>query len=277
MSTVQSALAAANKLLAAQGIQEPARDTRKLIAACLDIPSDRVLMNIHDPLGDVTEAAFFAMVQLRLDQVPVSRILGVRAFYGRDFTVTPDVLDPRPETETLIASALNTPFQTLLDLGTGSGAIAITLLAERSTAKGVATDISHKALSVAAKNAQLHGVSARLGLVESNWFGQVDQTFDLIVSNPPYIALDEMDGLDAEVREHDPRIALTDEDDGLSAYRDITNDAVRFLNQGGSLIVEIGPTQGDVVRQMFKDSGLQNVQVATDLDGRDRVVVGLNG
>ena len=254
------------------GFTEAVRDTRRLMAASLKITPDRLLMHSDDPLGDVTEAAFFAMIEMRCSHMPVSRILGSRDFYGRAFQVTPDVLDPRPETETLIAQALDTPFTRFLDLGTGSGAIAVTLLAERVHAKGVAADISQGALSVASMNAKTHDVDARLGLIESDWFSDVTGTFDLIVSNPPYIALDEMDGLSRDVIDHDPRIALTDEADGLTAYESIAADAPQFLNTGGHIMVEIGPTQANAVMAMFQDAHLNNVQIVADLDGRDRVI-----
>jgi len=274
MSTVQTAMAAANAALTEAGVLGAVRDTRRLMAACLEVAPDRMMLHTQDPLGDVTEAAFFAMIQLRIDRMPVSRILGFRAFYGRDFTITPDVLDPRPETETLIAQALSQHFDSFVDLGTGSGAIAVTLLAERPAAKGIATDISQAALSVAAQNAQRHCVDDRLGLIGSAWLDDVDGTFDLIISNPPYIAAGEMDALARDVREHDPWIALTDDADGLSAYRIIAASAPLHLTSGGRLMVEIGPTQAADVIQMFNNSGLHDVQVAADLDGRDRVICG---
>jgi len=274
MSTVQRALAAANITLKENGFPDAPRDTRRLMAACMDVPVDRLLLHSQDPIGDVTAAAFAAMVQLRLDHVPVSRIIGRRTFFGRAFTISNDVLDPRPETEVLIVQALSSPFQTCLDLGTGSGAIAITLLAENPQARVLATDVSSDALHIAARNAQQIGVDARLSLLESDWFAQVDGTFDLIVSNPPYIAAEEMAELSRDVREHDPHIALTDHADGLTAYRKITAGAAAHLAPKGRLIVEIGPTQGRQVAQMFTDAGFADVQIIPDFDGRDRVVCG---
>lgn len=145
----------------------------------------------------------------RIAREPVSKITGIRAFWNHDFAVTPDVLDPRPDTETLVEVALQTPFSKVLDLGTGSGCIAITLLAERSDVMGVATDLSEAALAVAARNADAIGVADRLTLIRSDWFADVGGRFDLIVSNPPYISQAEMADLAPEVRDHDPTIALT--------------------------------------------------------------------
>ena len=162
-----------------------------------------------------------------------------------------------------------------LDLGTGTGAILLSLLADRPGAQGTATDLSEAALAVARGNAAALGIDA--AFVRSDWFAQVDGRFDLIVSNPPYIALDEMDGLSPEVRDWEPRSALTDEGDGLAAYRAITTGAPSHLSPGGWLLVEIGPTQGSAVGEMMKAAGFGGVRVLRDLDGRDRVVMGQAG
>ncbi len=162
----------------------------------------------------------------------MSRILGEREFYGRIFSVTPDVLDPRPDTETLIDAALKLmpPSARLLDLGTGSGVIMVTLLAERPDASGVAVDLSPSALAVARANAERNGVAARLTLHSGEWFEPVgDERFDLILSNPPYVPEAEIEGLAPDVREHDPRLALAGGPDGLEAYRAIAAGAMRHL------------------------------------------------
>lgn len=205
----------------------------------------------------------------------MSHLLGYRDFWSYRFKVTPDVLDPRPETETLIEAALAQPFDSVLDLGTGSGCILLTLLAERGGATGIGVDASPAALRVAEQNAAALGVADRCALEVSDWYAGVGGTFDLIVSNPPYIAAGEMSGLAPELS-HEPRMALTDEADGLSCYRIITAGARAHLVPGGWLMVEIGPTQGAAVLQMFDAAGLTDVQIRTDLDGRDRVVIGRN-
>ncbi|SLN18638.1 peptide chain release factor N(5)-glutamine methyltransferase [Pseudooctadecabacter jejudonensis] len=216
---------------------------------------------------------FEAAVTRRAARVPMSHVLGYRDFWKHRFTVTSDVLDPRPETETLVEAALEVPFRKVLDLGTGSGAIIISLLAERSEARGVGTDISERGILVAGANAAAIGVVDRLILPLSDWYDDVGGQYDLIVSNPPYIALDEMPDLAPEVS-HEPRMALTDEDDGLSCYRIICAGAPSRLVAGGWLMVEIGPTQGEAVAAMMSAAGLVSVEIRPDLDGRHRVVMG---
>jgi release factor glutamine methyltransferase len=185
--------------------------------------------------------------------------------------VTSDVLDPRPETETLVAAALEEPFVRVLDLGLGSGCILLTLLAERPGATGLGVDLSPAALEVAGRNAVRIGVSDRATLALSNWFQNVDGLFDLIVSNPPYIALAEMPGLQPEVRDWEPRLALTDEGDGLGAYRAILAGAASHLAPQGRLMVEIGPTQAEAVAEIGAAHGFAPPEVRRDLDGRARV------
>lgn len=270
--TGAEALRAAKARLEAAGVEGAARDARRLLAHALGVAPDVLAGRMTDPVPEAAVAAFDALVGRRVAREPVSHLTGQRAFWGRDFRVTRNVLDPRPETETLVARALAEPFARVLDLGTGSGCILVTLLAERPGAQGVGTDISPDALLIAGENAARHGVADRLVLTPSDWFGDIGGRYDLIVSNPPYIAADEMAGLSPEVRDHEPRGALTDEADGLTAYRAIAEGAGRFLVPGGLLLVEIGPTQGTAVSSLFAQVGLERVVVHPDLDGRDRVV-----
>ena len=162
----------------------------------------------------------------------------------------------------------------LLDLGTGSGILAVTLLAEWPAAEAVATDISPEALAVAGANAEAHAVSDRLTLAEADWLEGTEGSFDLIVSNPPYVAAEEMPGLAPEVRDHDPEIALTPGGDGLDAYRNLVPAAFAHLADNGRLMVEIGATQGPAVVALFEAAGYRDVTVLPDLDGRARVVSG---
>ncbi|HBZ45181.1 MAG TPA: peptide chain release factor N(5)-glutamine methyltransferase, partial [Maritimibacter sp.] len=217
-------------------------------------------------------AALEALLTRRQAREPVSHMLGKRAFYNHDFIVTADTLDPRPETETLVANALGARFTTVLDMGTGTGAIILSLLAESPNANGIATDLSPAALKVAAQNAEALEVTNRLTLLESDWYAAVDGTFDLIVSNPPYIAADEMPTLSPEVLGYDPERALTPGGDGLEPYRIIADHAPSYLAPGGRLLVEIGHRQGPSVAEIFCAAGLEDVRVHPDLDGRDRVV-----
>jgi release factor glutamine methyltransferase len=200
--------------------------------------------------------------------------VGYRDFWKSRFHVTPDVLDPRPETETLVSLALERPAARILDLGTGSGCILISLLLEWPEATGVGTDIYETGILVAGRNAAALGVADRIILPLSDWYDDIGGRFDLIVSNPPYIAAGEMAGLAADVRDHEPHLALTDGADGYAAYRTIVAGAPDHLTPGGRLMVEIGPTQAEVVRAFFNEAGFGEITVHPDLDGRDRVVSG---
>lgn len=258
--------------LTAAGLPDAARDARLLMAHALEISADRVMLALHDPLPEAAAMRLEEAVTARLARQPVSQITGQRQFWGRSFRVTRDVLDPRPETETLVAEALAAPFSCILDLGTGSGAILLTLLAERSGATGIATDLSDAALEVARGNAVALGLTDRASFLQGDWFAPVSGRFDLIVSNPPYIAADEMAGLSPEVREWEPHLALTPGGDGLDAYRAIAAGARDHLLPQGRLLVEIGPTQGAAVAALFTAAGLAQARILTDLDNRHRVV-----
>lgn len=275
--TGQAALAAAIATLNDAGVDDAARDARRLLAHALDVDAGRITLILPEPIGIAQADAFDRMIAERCRRVPVSHLTGQRAFFGRTFEVGPDVLDPRPDTETLVAEALKRPFLRVLDLGTGSGCIVITLLAETGVETfGIGTDVSPAALAVAGRNAARLGVSDRVQFQSGDWFAALPDgaDFDLIVSNPPYIAADEMPGLAPEVRDFEPRVALTDEGDGLGAYRIIVRDAQAHLVQGGRLMVEIGPTQGGAVAEFMQTAGFGAVQVIPDIDGRDRVVTG---
>jgi release factor glutamine methyltransferase len=260
--------------LAAAGIDEAAREARLLLAAAIGVAQDRVSLMQTDDLPHAAEDRLNTMAARRCAREPLAHILGLRAFYNHDFHVTRDVLDPRPETETLVRAALAVPFETVLDLGTGSGCILLSLLAERHDASGVGSDLTDDALSVARRNAARIGVSYRASFIVSDWFDQLNGQFDLIVSNPPYISKAEMSALAPELS-FEPRHALTDEGDGLGAYRAIISVAPSHLVPGGWLMVETGWTQGPAVASLMQDAGLERVSILPDLDGRDRVVQGV--
>lgn len=254
------------------GVDSPPRDARLLLAHALRIAPDRLTLHLQDPIAPDAAARFDAALAARVRRQPVSQIIGRRAFFGRDFIVTPDVLDPRPETEVLVSAALRHPFTDLLDLGTGSGAILLSLLAERPNAQGTGLDLSPAALAVAARNATTLGLGDRATFLHSDWFEAVTGRFDLIVSNPPYIAAEEMPALAPEVLGWEPHLALTPGGDGLDAYRQIAAGAGAHLRPGGALLVEIGPTQGPAVAALLGQAGFTTIVLHPDMDGRDRVV-----
>ena len=271
--TGAEALATAVPQLQAAGVEGAARDARLLLAHALDLAPDRLILILTDPLPPAALARFHANLAERARRRPLSQIIGQRMFWGRMFRITKDVLDPRPETETLVAAALRLRFASVLDLGTGSGAILLTLLAERPDATGLGTDVSPAALDVAQDNARLLAVP-RARFRQSDWFAGVEGRFDLIVSNPPYIAASEMAILAPEVRDWEPHVALTPGGDGLNPCRAIAGGVLAHLAPGGTLMVEIGPAQGQAVQAMFRAAGLMDVTTLTDLDRRDRVVQG---
>lgn len=270
--TAAEALRAAIPVLAAAGIEDAPRDARLLLAHAMGIAPDRLTLHLPDPLDPAAAARLAAALAARAARQPVAQITGRRLFWGRPFQVTRATLDPRPETETLVAAALEQPFARVLDLGTGTGCILVTLLAERPAATGTGLDLSPAALAVAKANAAALGVADRARFALSDWFAAAEGHHDLIVANPPYIAAAEMADLAPEVRDWEPHLALTPGGDGLAAYRAIAAGAGAHLMPGGRLLLEIGPTQGAAVAGLLRAAGLVDVAIRKDLDGRDRVL-----
>ena len=273
-ASVREALAEAVRRLGAGGVPEPARDARLLVAAALGLPPDRLML---EPAAEVSPEALARLdghLEERLRFRPVAQILGQRLFWGRWFRVTGDVLDPRPETEALVAAALAEPApRRVLDLGTGSGAILLTLLAEWPQAIGVGTDASAAALAVAAGNAERLGLAARAEFTVADWWQGVAGRFDLVASNPPYIPAAEVAGLSRDVRDWEPAMALTPGPTGLESYRAIAAGLDAALAPEGRALFEIGAGQAAAVSAIFRAAGFGRVTLARDLDGRDRVVV----
>ncbi|WP_299041580.1 peptide chain release factor N(5)-glutamine methyltransferase [uncultured Tateyamaria sp.] len=276
MTTAAEAMVAATARLRAAGVPDPARDARVLLAHAAQVDAARVTLIAPEDIAPDIADRYDHLIALRAVRVPVSHLIGEREFYGRRFKISADVLDPRPETETLVEAALGSEFDRVLDLGTGSGCLLVTLLAERQDARGVGVDLSEEACLQASANAVLHQVAARAEILQGDWFDPVEGRFDLIMSNPPYLSAFEMEEVSPELRDHEPRMALTDEGDGLSAYRIIADDAGSYLTAQGRVLCEIGWQQGDDVRRIFKDRGWGTVDVLPDLDGRDRVIVARN-
>lgn len=281
-SNLSAAHAATMRELRDNGIDTPALDARVLLMSATGLSVEALIARGRDPFPRAAEKRLVDFVSRRLAGEPVSRIRGMREFYGREFLIDPNTLDPRADTETLIEAVLEVlarqgdrkkPVR-ILDLGTGSGCILVTLLSELPEARGVGVDISWRALRIARQNARCLGVGDRAGFLTANWFEGLQGQFDLIVSNPPYIAHREIDDLPREVGRYDPVRALDGGLDGLDAYRDIARSAACFLRPGGHLLVEIAPTQADDVAGLFQQGGLivPTNAITVDLGGRPRCV-----
>ncbi len=262
----------ASMMLSAAGIENAKQDALVLLAHVMEVDQSAVLARLQDPLPPSALYGMDRAVAVRSLRQPVSHIIGKRGFWNHEFMVNSDVLDPRPDTESLVGAALEQPFDTVLDLGTGSGAIIISLLAERPQAMGMATDISAAALDIARRNAGRIGVADRVQFKESDWFSALSGRFNLIVSNPPYISEAEMQSLAPEVRDWEPHLALTPGGDGLGAYRIIAAQLRAFLAPQGRALFEIGYEQAKDVCAIFSAAGFANIEVIKDLSGHDRVV-----
>lgn len=271
-------IAVAAQRLAAAGIEQSRLDARLLMQHASGFTHAELIAHMADAPGRQVSDGFAAAVERRLAGEPVHRIIGRREFYGLELTVSPAVLDPRPETEILVARVLNDHADRneplyFADVGTGSGAIAIALLANLAESRCLAIDISGDALSIARENACAHGLEARMELVAGNYLKGVDGNFDFIVSNPPYVRSGEIGGLAREVRNHDPHVALDGGADGLVAYRALMRDAAPLLNPSGRLYLEIGEDQAGDCSKLAGTMGWQVTDVVADLAGKDRVLV----
>ena len=233
-------------------------------------------LNTNHNISNNDFIIFQRLIKKRLKFQPISQIIGERYFWKNKFFINSDVLDPRPDTETLIEHTLSFgSFFNILDLGTGSGCIILSLLDEYNAAMGIGVDKSKKALNVAQKNAELLNLNDRVKFQLGNWCDGLDNKFDLIVSNPPYISEKEMLGLSNDVINWEPRIALTPEDDGLGAYKNIINGVKNILIPNGRLIFEIGHAQGNEVSNLLKSNNFKEINIVKDINNKDRVISAL--
>ncbi|HEX8129712.1 MAG TPA: peptide chain release factor N(5)-glutamine methyltransferase [Pyrinomonadaceae bacterium] len=278
---IREALTEASAVLHAAGIADARPDARALLAHTLARDHAFLIAHSEDELDPSARALFRERISRRAAGEPVQYITGRQEFYGLDFEVNPAVLIPRPETELLVEVALEllraTQAPHVCDVGTGSGCIPVALLHERTDARACGLDISTVALDVAARNAARHAVAERLTLLVSDCFDALDgvraQTFNLITSNPPYIAESEIPHLQREVREHEPRLALTPGGDGFSIIRRLIREAPRFLDAGGHLLCEIGYNQHEAVASLVDENIWTLVDIRRDLQGIPRIVV----
>jgi release factor glutamine methyltransferase len=274
--TVQKALARAAQAFTTAGIASARLDARLLLQAATGLDHAGLIAEPDFVLTEAMALSFDAHVARRVAREPVSKILGAREFYGRMFTVTGDVLDPRPDTETLVELALeymplDRPSR-VLDLGVGSGAILLTLLAERPLAFGVGIDVSPAALVVANGNGRALGLTDRVEYGHGYWWEPVTGQFNVIVSNPPYIPATDIAGLEPDVRVHDPLLALDGGQDGLEPYRVIAARAWQHLAPGGIVAVEFGAGQGPAVEDIFQSNGCACCARRNDLAGHLRAM-----
>lgn len=258
------------------GIEEAKLDARLLLEEVC--ATDRTALYAHGEreLTPGEERAYLEKIGDRAERIPLQHILGQTEFMGLTFEVNRSVLCPRPDTEILVEEALKYLHDgmRILDIGTGSGCILLSLLRYSNDCQGVGADISEKALQLAERNAKRLGIE-RAAFVKSDLFQEVGGKFEMIVSNPPYIRSAEIEGLMPEVRDHEPHTALDGGEDGLFFYREITAKAKNYLAGGGMLFYEIGYDQGEAVKDIMEENGFREVRVEKDFSGLDRVVSGV--
>jgi release factor glutamine methyltransferase len=276
MSDVRNALTSGAARLAAAGIDSPRLDARLLLGFAMELAPENLLV-----MQTVTQeqlARFETLILRRESREPLAYIVGHKEFWSLDFEVGPGVLVPRPETETLIEQALldfpdrDAPLA-VADLGTGSGCLLIAFLESNPNATGWGIDRSAEALSWAARNVARHGVGKRCVLSQRDWTGNWDPTFDVVLSNPPYVSEAEYGGSSAEILRYEPRDALVGGDDGLQAYRELAPLVARHLRAAGRAYLEIGSTQADAVKTVLERDGLRVIRIVADLAGHPRCIV----
>lgn len=258
--------------MGAAGVPSPRSDARLLLRAALDRSAEALIRDSLAPVASDETDLFFSWIARRCQREPVSRILGKREFWSLDFAVAPETLDPRPDSETVVEAALDRchdrakPLR-VLDLGTGSGCLLLAVLSELPLATGVGTDIAEGAVAAAARNAVRHGLSERASFLCTDWDADIDGQFELILSNPPYVASSEIDGLQPEVSLWEPRTALDGGTDGLDAYRRLAPAIAGRLAPGGVAFLEIGTGQDKPVERIMAAEGLARFARKADLGG----------
>jgi release factor glutamine methyltransferase len=278
MTTVAEALLEATRKLRAAGLEEPRREASLLLRHAAGLAPEEVLARPERPLSRTEEARFDVLVARRRAREPAAYILGEREFWGLPFRVTPATLVPRPETETLVEAALaqvadrDAPLR-VLDLGTGSGCLLFAVLSELPCATGLGVDADEAALAVARDNASRLGLTARARFRHGDWGRGLEEIFDLILSNPPYVADDDLARLEPEVAYHEPRTALAGGRDGLDAYRRLADDVARLLAPDGVALLEVGAGQAAKVAGVLAAAGLRADGVRRDLAGIERCVI----
>lgn len=266
--------------LGKKGIEEAPLDARLLISHIIPVTEIDFAINADQTVSNEQQNLIDILVQKREKRIPMSQIFGEKEFWSLSFKVTRDTLTPRPDSETLIEVALN-EFEdknatlSILDLGTGSGCLLLTLLSELKNATGLGMDVSASAIKVANENATNLSLNNRATFLKSDWFEKLSKTkkFDLIIANPPYIGLNEKPELTPEVCEHEPYSALFAGEEGLDDYRIIAADISSYMSEKSIIILEIGYRQSSAVKDIFEQKGFKNINVFQDLGGRDRCLL----
>ncbi len=269
---LQKVLADTAFKLSQSGIESAARDARILTAHALGVPISDLSLKITDKVSANIIFKLEKLILRRVNKEPISKILGRRDFWGRTFSINKNVLDPRGDTETLIDYVIGKPRKTVLELGTGSGVIAVTLACEWKEVQVTAIDISEDALLLAQINAEKFNVQDKIHFLKSDWFDNVEGMFDLIISNPPYVGWMEQDEISIEVKKYDPEIAIFAGNDGFDAYKRIIPNLAKFLNPDGFVVLEIGASQSKKVKNMMNSFGFFDVEIVKDLFGKDRLI-----
>ncbi|MEQ8710212.1 MAG: peptide chain release factor N(5)-glutamine methyltransferase [Rhodospirillales bacterium] len=274
--TLGELLALARHRLTDAGIDTAHLDARLLASAALGLSREELLMKAGDEVPQTGVSGCQRLLERRLAGEPVSRILGKREFWGMDFIVTPATLDPRADSELLVELIIGQAGEgfsgRILDLGTGTGCLPIALLCALPKARATAVDVSPAALDCARQNAGVHGVLDRLELLEGSWLEPVTGPYDIVLSNPPYIATPVIEGLMTEVRLHDPRLALDGGADGLDAYRTIIDGLGSILPSRGQVFLEVGYDQSEAVTGLLRERGFLSIAAHNDLAGQRRCV-----
>ncbi len=271
-------LNAATARLEAAGIEDAREDARALLRHALGLDAAGLIARGQAPLSEEEAGRFEAFIARRAAREPLSQIIGSVGFWSLDLIVTRDVLTPRSDTETLVRAALETvgdrsaPAR-ILDIATGSGAIALALLSELPNATAIATDISAAALKIAKANAARNQLEGRIAFTLTSWADGIEGPFDLVVSNPPYIDPRVIETLEPEVRDFEPRLALNGGEGGLAPYPHLLAEARRLLRPGGAALFEIGHDQGEAALALARAAGLAQARILADLSGRARVLI----
>lgn len=271
---VKDVVAKAIEKLDAAGIAESRIDSWLLAESVLGVSRQDLFLEPEKSVSEEQAQKYLNAVSVRVKHIPLQHITGYQQFMDLEFVVNKDVLIPRPETELLVeqvVSYIKDNDVKVLDMCTGSGCIAVSVDRMCANADVTAVDISEKALKVAGENNIRN--EGRVTFVQSDLFENIHETYDIIVSNPPYIPTSDIETLMEEVREHEPRLALDGSTDGLKFYREICTNAVNYLNENGKIFLEMGYDQGRTVPELLRENGFTDIQVLKDLSGNDRMVI----